>query len=294
LENITYRLLKAPAELEQAVDLQSIYWGQDAAALVPLHMLLSLARYGGHVIGAFDDARMVGLLIGFLGYESGQQVGELAVTDLVMMSKRMVVLPDYRGYQIGYNLKCKQREIALKLGISSINWTFDPMLARNAHLNIRKLGGIIQKYIVNYFGESETNPTLTADRLVVEWLVNHPHVRARIETDVSPRTLEMYLADSATIVNPIRFDDEMPYSTAHVLKSAKTALIEIPRDFMAVQTMNAELAAAWRLHVRDIFEGVMSRGFIVTDFVRGFHEGQNRTFYALTHRDTLDISIKKR
>lgn len=289
LNSITYRLLKTPSELEEAVTLQTIYWGNEADALVPLHMLLSLARYGGHIIGAYDGKQMVGLLMGFLGYDSDRHTSPLTMDDLIFMSKRMVVLPDYRGQQIGYNLKLKQRDLAIKMGVNCISWTFDPLLARNAHLNIRKLGGIIRHYIVNYFGESISNPTLSADRVVIEWRVLHPHVNARMSEKSMSTSLETYLSDGAVVINPIQDENSLPYPAmvTTVRDHDGTLLLEIPKDFVSLQTSATEVANRWRSHVRESFKSILDLGYIVTDFVREDYGELNRTFYVFNRHDNL-------
>jgi predicted GNAT superfamily acetyltransferase len=78
----------------------------------------------------------------------------LGMAILQLFSKRMVVLPEYRGQGIGYRLKLAQRDFAIEQGIRLVVWTFDPMLAPNAHLNIRKLGVVCHTYYENYYGTS--------------------------------------------------------------------------------------------------------------------------------------------
>jgi len=69
-----------------------------------------------------------------------------AMANLLIMSKRMVVRPEYRGRNIGFRLKMAQRDLALKQAIRLVTWTVDPLLAANAHFNIRKLGAVVQRY----------------------------------------------------------------------------------------------------------------------------------------------------
>ncbi|MCA9914768.1 MAG: GNAT family N-acetyltransferase, partial [Anaerolineae bacterium] len=193
---ITIRTLHSPDEMDEAVRLQQIYWGENMSDIVPTHMLLSISRYGGHIHAAFDDERMVGLLVGFLGAKYKEGYSQHATDSLCIMSKRLVVLPEYRGKKIGELLKLAQRDFALQHGISLVEWTYDPMLARNAHLNLHKLRGVVQEYEENYFGSASAHPTMRADRLVVDWWVGHPHV-----TEPSPYTSDT-LAD-AQIVNAL-------------------------------------------------------------------------------------------
>ncbi len=69
---------------------------------------------------------MVGVLIGFLG-TNAEETERPAMANLQMVSKRMVVLPEYRGQGIGYNLKVVQRDLSIRQGIRLVTWTFDPL-----------------------------------------------------------------------------------------------------------------------------------------------------------------------
>lgn len=106
---VEIRALTHPKELEAVVELQKIYWGTDMGDIVPAHMLLSMVSYGGHVFGGFVDGRMVGVLMGFLGAKITAEDQKLASASLLLMSKRMVVFPEYRNYKIGEKLKLAQR-----------------------------------------------------------------------------------------------------------------------------------------------------------------------------------------
>jgi len=253
-------------------------------------MLHSLSHHGGHVLGAYDGQRLIGVLVGFIGtdIDYDHPNARPAMANLLIMSKRMVVLPDYRGQNIGYLLKMAQRDIAVKQAIHLVTWTFDPMLAPNAHLNIRKLGGIVQKYKVNYFGETDI-PSLQADRLVLEWWVNHQRVEARAKGTTNNLTLAQYFEVNAPIVN--RADNSSEFlqpRTMTDVPDSTFALIEIPSNFREINATDADLAQAWRDHVREVFLQMFASGYIVTDFVRGEFEGDNRTFYLLSHDSDED------
>ena len=284
MRHIEIRRLLSAAEHDQAVELQKSYWGDDARNLTPRHMLHSIAHFGGHVLGAHDGARLVGLLIGFIGADIDVDSPDArpAMANLLIMSKRMVVSPEYRGRNIGFRLKMAQRDLALKQAIRLVTWTVDPLLAANAHLNIRKLGGVIQRYEVNYFGLEESQ-SLRSDRLVVEWWVTQRRVKERAKGGGSALTLEQYFDVSAPIVNraeasrgwlrPRRMTD-VPSSTF--------ALVEIPGDFRELEAADRALADEWRIHIRDVFPQMLAAGYIVTDFVSGPFEGARRSFYLLS------------
>lgn len=104
------------------------------------------------------------------------------MANLKMVSQRMAVIPEYRGTGVGYELKLAQRRLAIQLGIRLITWTFDPLLSRNAHLNIRKLGAIGQVYYRDYYGSGDSALVKlhSSDRLLAEWWVTSNRVEQRI------------------------------------------------------------------------------------------------------------------
>lgn len=262
MSEITIRALRTVSEMQRAVELQTVYWGTDMSDLVPEHMLLSIARAGGHVHGAFDGELMVGMLLGFLGADIDPDDDLPAHERLYVMSKRMVVLPEYRGHKIGERLKWVQRDFALGHHIRLVQWTFDPLLARNAYLNLHKLGAVIQQYKEDYFGAGASHPTLQADRLVANWWVEHPHVAERERGDRDEAMLHGTIANRTTLtaqglIQPIHYD--RPYEA--------TVLLEIPKEFVPLERINPALGQDWRDHVRAAFQDLLSAGYIAVDLV---------------------------
>ena len=282
---ITIRRLLETSEHEQAVELQKLYWGDDAGNLVPRHMLHSISHYGGHILGAFDGTQLVGFVMGFIGTDIDFEHRDArpAMANLLIMSKRMLVLTQYRGKNIGFRLKMAQRDIALKQAIRLVTWTVDPLLAANAHLNIRKLGGVIQRFEANYF-ELDEPESLRADRLFVEWWVTHRRVKQRARGMGSKLTLKSYLDVSAPIVNRAQFSRDWPQPRGITgVPDSTFALVEIPANFRDLEGADRCLADAWRYHMRDVFGEMLTAGYIVTDFVGDEFEGRWRTFYLLSH-----------
>ncbi len=281
------RPLRTLDEMRPMVDLQRIYWGDDLESIIPAHMLFSLANHGGHVLGAFDGERPVGVLVGFLSTNMDEPKRP-AMANLQIFSKRMVVLPEYRGQGIGYHLKLAQREIAVTQGIRLVVWTFDPALAANAHLNIRKLGAICNTYTENYYGTSSEGGLAkfgTSDRLIAEWWVTNRRVEERIFGSRTDLTLSHYLEADTPVLNPTTVSaDGLPLPADQLLASSGAlALVEIPTQYPTIEANNAALAQTWRMHVRDVFKQVLARGFIVTDFLTDTHEGRERSFYLLSY-----------
>jgi predicted GNAT superfamily acetyltransferase len=290
MNDIKIRRLLSAAEHDQAVELQKSYWGEDAAYLVPRHMLHSVSHYGGHVLGAFDGDGLVGLVIGFIGTDIDIDAPDArpAMANLLIMSKRMAVLPAYRGRNIGFRLKMAQRDIAMKQAIRLVTWTVDPLLAANAHLNIRKLGAVIQRFSANYFG-LDAPDSLRADRLIVEWWVAHRRVTERAAGRGSRLALKQYLDVHAPIVNRADASGDWlkPRSMTDVPGSS-FALVEIPADFRELEAAHRSLADQWRYHIRDVFSRMLTAGFVVTDFVSGQYEGRTGTFYLLSRHFDVD------
>lgn len=61
------------------------------------------------------------------------------------------MLPDYRRQGVAARLKWAQRVPMLAVGIDLITWTFDPLEAPNARLNLHTLGTIVSTYGRNLF-----------------------------------------------------------------------------------------------------------------------------------------------
>jgi predicted GNAT superfamily acetyltransferase len=285
--SIEVRPLLALEEMRAMVALQNAFWGDEAESIVPAHMLFSLANHGGHVLAAFDDDKPVGMLVGFIGTDSAE-TERPALANLQMVSKRMVVLPPYRSAGIGARLKQAQRELAVKQGIRLVTWTFDPVMALNAYLNLRKLGAIGTRYYQDYYGSVEGSGLAllgTSDRLYVEWWVTSRRVEERVSGSRGGLSLENYLSANTPLLNPSQADGKglpLPSEGPPRFGESALALLEIPSDFRGLMAQDVELARHWRGHARAMFVQAFARGFVATDFVRADHEGRDRAFYVLS------------
>jgi predicted GNAT superfamily acetyltransferase len=287
MADIEIKPLYSLDEMRAAVDLQKVYWGDDLESVVPAHMLFSLANHGGHVLAAFDRDRMVGMLVGFLGTDP-DEADRPAMANLQLVSKRMVVLPEYRNQGIGFRLKKVQRNTAIKQGVRLVTWTFDPLLAANAHLNIRKLGAISQKYHEDYYGTSGEGGLATlgsSDRLLAEWWVTNRRVEERLHGNRGDLSLAQYLQADTTIINPTVYSDDGALLPSDQVNdpTGSLALLEIPVNYQALVHENVSLAHSWRAHVRVAFRRVLAQGFIVTDFLHDKYQGRDRAFYLLSY-----------
>lgn len=285
-EAIEIRALRSLGEMRDAVNLQTVFWGDDLESVVPAHMLYSLAQHGGHVLAGFEGQYIVGVLIGFLG-TGLDAVYCPSPSNIQIVSKRMVVLPEFRSQGIGYQLKLAQRELALQQHIPLITWTFDPLQTPNANLNMHKLGGVSQRYLENFYGvESEGNLTLlgSSDRLLVEWWVERDEVAQRLSQRTDAEASSPVIGADAPVVNPAeaKADGSLAPTgewndnpTAHLLR------IEVPAHYNRLVDSAPELAMAWRSHTRAVFQQCFRLGYAVVDFVRMATSGSPRTYYVL-------------
>ena len=280
VNNITYRLLREGDELQQALDLQRLVWGENPEGLVPLHMLYSLVKNGSPVIGAFDGGLLVGFSLAFLGLDV-QESPRPAASNLKLASKRLAVHPDYRSSGIGYRLKLEQKQFAHQQGIRLITWTFDPLISRNAYFHIRKLGGIVRQFHPDFYGQApgQTDSIGTSDRMICEWWVTSNRVEERLHGNRRDLMLEQYLSSNAPIINPAIEGANgllMPCEREVTLGDHSLLLVEIPPD-TAQFFDDPSLAKSWRNHTRAAFDLTFGAGYIVTDFLHEDH----RSFYVM-------------
>jgi len=272
--DIRIRDLETLSEYEQCVDLQKEIWSLPDRDLVPAVELLVVCRCGGLCIGGFDGAAMVGFVAGMISREEGR----------VSNHSHMVgVIPGYRGRRIGEALKWAQRDRVLGQGLDFISWTFDPLQAPNASLNINRLGAVVRKYFVDAYGETQTplHGGLPTDRFEAEWAILSPRVvEAREGKVVGPRDW-----DELPHANCSRLEKDLPRCEEVELElDARELLVEIPPDITRLMSEDPELALNWRLQTRRIFQSYLSRGYLVV----GFHVQPSRTFYRMADGSVLD------
>ena len=182
---IAIRACSGLAELEACVQLQTETWGMDASEIVPRKTFLLAQKIGGQVIGAYDSelaANGPESLVGFLFALPG--IKKSAHEPRAYLHSHMLAVREpYRNQGLGTQLKLEQRLEAISRGIQLIEWTFDPLEIKNAYLNIHKLGAVVCRYEVDFYGVSSSRLQggLPTDRLVAEWWLNSPRVLAAIE-----------------------------------------------------------------------------------------------------------------
>jgi len=232
-------------ELTEAADLLAAIWGYPAGQYpVAPELLRALSHAGNYVSGAWIGEQLVGVSAGFMGLHDGAQL---------LHSHISGVARDHQGTHIGFALKQHQRDWALERGIDVIEWTFDPLVRRNAYFNLTKLGAVVVGFEADFYGHmrDEVNVGEHTDRAVARWLLTAPRPAA-VDTAGAPAIL------SAT-------DDGRPVangSWAPVLRAW------IPEDHVALREANPAAANDWRLALRETVGAALCRGYVATAMTR--------------------------
>lgn len=219
-------------DFQQCIELERAVWKDDDIGIMPIRLYMISKACNAPTVGAFESS---GRLVGFV-----HTMIALMDNHVVFHSHLAAVAEDLRHQDIGFKMKLAQRQHAIKAGVSLIKWTFDPLQSRNAHLNINKLGAIIRRYEVNYYGEGLStvfDSEVPSDRVFAEWWVSSAHV------------------ESALAGNRPRAEDTVES-------------VLIPEDINDVRQGSIEDHRRWRLRVREEFQSKLAGGFIVRGFER--------------------------
>jgi predicted GNAT superfamily acetyltransferase len=267
------RSLKKPEEMEAVEELQLLIWQGVPRGIIPGDLLVTFVHNGGLVLGAFEQNQLVGMLIGFPGIVSDENGNRLKHS-----SHMLGVHPDCRDAGLGFKLKCAQRDFVINQGINLITWTFDPLLSKNAHLNINRLGAVCNTYLRSEYGQMQDglNAGLDSDRFRVDWWLDSKRVKNRLDGVVRHMHLDELSRKDVEILSANK--EQKPMNGLPKLDQANL-LVEIPTDFLAMKAADFPLAKSWRFAIREVFEHAFGHGYLVTDLV---HE-HGQSFYLLEH-----------
>jgi predicted GNAT superfamily acetyltransferase len=283
------RLLETIEEMSAVEALQREVWPGSETDVVPGHLLITAVHNGGVVLGAFVDEQLVGFVFGFPGLEftpDGPRPKHC--------SHIAGVLPDHRDSGVGFALKRAQWQMVRHQSLDHITWTYDPLLSRNANLNVARLGAVCSTYLRSEYGDMRDglNAGLPSDRFQVDWWINTKRVERRLGK--RPRPALKLSSLTRVGVRPLYTlqtgpgDLVAPPEHVPALESQLVAA-EIPPDFMALKAADFSLARDWRFFSREFFETAFAKGYIVTDFVFDRGENSPRGLYILVDGEsTLD------
>ena len=199
-------------EFDMARSIFDETWHIQNGTEITTNLMKAMIHSGSYLIGAFYLNELIGASFAFPAPTGG----------LHMHSHITAVSANYRNLGVGQKLKIHQWYWAKKKNYSYLSWTFDPLVRRNAKLNIAKLGVDISAYFPNFYGDmpDALNAGDESDRLMVSWGTDGD----------APKSRDL-------ITNPETGD----------------ILIEIPEDIVAIRSKNQSESMKWRRQVREQF-----------------------------------------
>ncbi|GAA4615975.1 hypothetical protein GCM10023195_70760 [Actinoallomurus liliacearum] len=244
------RELEDPLDLREACALLDRVWRPPAgSSLIMPELMQSIGHSGGYVAGAYADGRMVGACVGLLATAG-------------LHSHIAGVGSGSRGRGVGYAMKVHQRAWSLERGITTVTWTYDPLISRNAYFNMAKLGAVPAEYLPDFYGamQDEVNAGIESDRILVHWNLADQRVSAACGG-------RPHVADPGP--EPVVGLDAKPDGgPAAGRRDGEVVLVRIPADMEAMRSADPGLALEWQRAVRDTLGGLMAEGSAVTGFTR--------------------------
>jgi predicted GNAT superfamily acetyltransferase len=231
---------------------------------VPTAMLHVATHLGGVALGAFDAQNtLVGFVFGLTGIDDAGNV--------IHWSHMLAVRDHLRDAGLGRRLKEAQRQELLRRNIGEMYWTYDPLIAKNAHFNLNVLGARVVRYVPDMYGDtgSPLHHGLATDRLVVVCETSRP-----VETSFA--TLDVVDDRTPVLTVTPRGDDRL----AHVGGETPPRLrVEIPSEFSQLLIDAPAEARTWHAATREHFQWAFGSGYVVTGLRRDPATG--RSFYLL-------------
>jgi predicted GNAT superfamily acetyltransferase len=253
---VRIRELRELAELDEVYRLYDSIWRPDPSnPPVTTELLRALTKAGNYVGGAYDGDELIGACVGFFS----------APAEVSMHSHVAGVSGAARGRNVGFALKLHQRAWALRRGVSTISWTFDPLIRRNAYFNVAKLAAQPTEYLTNFYGDMRDgiNSGDDTDRLLVRWELDAPAVGAAAArrsaiTDVN-------LMPGATVALACGADGKPAVAGP---AGDGVVLVAVPPDVEGLRRTDPGAAKAWRAALREVLGGLLADGARVTGFDR--------------------------
>lgn len=248
---VVIKELTTPEKSQAAANLLDVIWNKESGGAAPIEagLLIALEHAGNYVVGAFEGERMVAAAIGFFGSPAAA----------VMHSHIAGVTPAFKGGGVGTALKLHQRHWCLEREVTTLEWTFDPLILRNAGFNLNKLGARLEEYLPHFYGQmrDSTNAGQGSDRALVRWHLSEP---------VAP-PIESVMHHSAI---PLRLkigEDGAPMLVT-VPENVDVVGLEIPTDIESIRVSSPELSAQWRVALRESMHPLMESGWRVGGVTR--------------------------
>jgi predicted GNAT superfamily acetyltransferase len=273
MDDVRIRLARDRADFDACVRLQREVWRLADVEITSAIQLIATTWAGGLVhLAETADGGAVGFAYAFPALRGGVPH---------LHSDMLAVRPEQQKRGLGLKLKWAQRADALKAGVTVITWTYDPLQALNANLNLRRLGAIGIEFALNFYGvtTSDLHHGLPTDRLVVRWDLNAPRVQRLAQGAELPRTVP---APALPRINDVKWQAGWPVSSDPRLDlEAPELVLEIPPEWNVLCQAAPRVAAGWQEKVGRAFQAYLGRGWMATDFAPTEEGGRRRPLYVL-------------
>ena len=253
---VSIRVLSGVEEQNLARQIFDEVWPTDEGTQITANLLQAMAHNGTYVSGVFVEGEIVGAAFAFPGIDEQRH--------LHLHSHMAAVKENFRDRSIGSALKWHQRAWALERGYEVITWTFDPLVRRNARLNLVKLGVQVFEYFPNFYGDlpDALNAGDPTDRAIARWdLLSEPTLAAASNRNLEKLSNEIPVALSNAAGKPIHHD---------INPSHRQVLCYLPNDIIEIRSQDNALALEWRLTLRAELHPRLISGWHISGFT---HDG---------------------
>lgn len=253
---VSIRILSGVEEQNLARQIFDEVWPTDEGTQITANLLQAMTHNGTYVSGVFVEGKIVGAAFAFPSVDEHRR--------LHLHSHMAAVKENFRDRSIGSTLKWHQRAWALERGYEVITWTFDPLVKRNARLNLVKLGVQVFEYFPNFYGElpDALNAGDPTDRVIARWdLLSESTLAAARYLNLEILPKEIGVALSNVEGRPVRHD---------MNPTAEQLLCYLPSDIIETRSQDDALALEWRLALRTELHPRLNSGWHISGFT---HDG---------------------
>lgn len=244
---VTIRILATVDEQNYARQIFDEVWPTDEGTQITANLLQAMVHNGTYVSGVYVDGQVVAAAFAFPGIDSQKH--------LHLHSHMAAVKEKYRNRNIGSALKWHQRAWALENGYETITWTFDPLVRRNARLNLVKLGVQVFEYFSDFYGDlpDALNAGDPTDRVIAKWSL----LSDRVISAARNHNLEIP-NDSFPVVLRNVFEEPVKQT---VDANTSVVLAYLPFDIIDVRASEGDTAMEWRMALRAELEPRLKSGW---------------------------------
>lgn len=251
---VVVRCLRSPEQMQRATEVLAEIWAPGGRGQPPIEagLLVALEHAGNYVAGAYSADDLIGVTVGFFGAPD-PSTGRTQM----MHSHIAGVLQSHARGGVGAAMKLHQRAWCLDQGVTTMEWTFDPLVVRNARFNLHKLGARFAEYLPQFYGEMRDgiNAGQGSDRVLIRWNLSEPEVTKELE----PERI-LLEPDGTNVPRWVIEPDKVLAAAGEV----GVVGLRVPQDIAGLRAEQPEVAARWRTALREAMHPLMRSGWSVS------------------------------